>query len=214
MSEQTEHEGAIIDQTREMITVEQLITDLRALGLKPGMTVLAHSSLSRLGWVCGSAQAVIEALEEVLTPAGTLVMPAHSSELSDPAEWRHPPVPQAWWEPIRATMPAFQPDLTPTRQMGRIAETFRKQNGVLRSAHPQVSFAAWGAQAKFVTDGHRLEHPLGEDSPLARIYALDGRILLLGVGHGNNTSLHLAGRASAGQWPARVGLVRGHRIER
>jgi aminoglycoside 3-N-acetyltransferase len=43
-----------------------------------------------------------------------------------------------------------------------------------------------------VIDRHSLERPLGEGSPLARLYELDGQILLLGVGHINNTTLHLA----------------------
>jgi len=76
--------------------------------------------------------------------------------------------------------------------MGRIPETFRKQAGVVRSNHPQTSFAAWGKHAHFVTEIHALESALGEKSPLARIYALDGAVLLLGVGHNRNTSLHLA----------------------
>ena len=117
-------------------------------------------------------------------------MPAHSGHLSDPTEWVNPPVPQKWWRLIRDTMPAFDPDLTPTWHMGAIADAFRGH--ALRSNHPQVSFAARGPNAEYITRDHRLDFSLGEGSPLSRIYELDGRILFLGVDHSANTSLHLA----------------------
>lgn len=76
--------------------------------------------------------------------------------------------------------------------MGVIPDTFRKQRGVMRSSHPQVSFAAWGANAGDIVTGHDLDNGLGEHSPLARIYDRHGWVLLLGVGHERNTSLHLS----------------------
>lgn len=169
-----------------------LAADLRALGVRPGMTLIVHSSLKSLGWVVGGSVAVILALEDALGAAGTLVMPTFSVELSEPSSWRHPPVPESWWELIRRETPAFDPDLTPAQRMGALPETFRRQAGTLRSHHPEVSLAARGARAREVTDGHGLDFPLGEASPLARIYELDGRVLLLGVGHDSNSSLHLA----------------------
>lgn len=174
------------------ITQESLKEDLKALGIKPGVVLLVHSSLSSIGWISGGAVAVILALEEVLGSEGTLVMPAHSGDLSDPVEWSNPPVPEDWKEAIRQTMPVFDPGMTPTRGVGKIPETFRNQAGVIRSSHPQVSFAAWGKMAAEITKDHSLDFGLGDHSPLAKVYQEEGWILLIGVGHENNTSLHLA----------------------
>ena len=185
-------EGQVVRKTQTLATVESLQTDFEALGVKEGMILLVHSSLSAMGWVCGGAVAVIIALQEVLGKTGTLVMPTHSTDLSDPSQWKNPPVPESWWQTIRETMPAYDPDLTPTRSMGKIAETFRKQKAVLRSAHPQSSFCAHGPQASNIVNNHTLAYGMGENSPLARIYDLHGSVLLLGVDHSSNTSIHLA----------------------
>ena len=185
-------EGQVVDNTKTLATVESLQADFEAFGVKKGMVLLVHSSLSAMGWVCGGAVAVVIALQKVLGETGTLVMPTHSTDLSDPSQWQNPPVPESWWQTIRETMPAYDPDLTPTRSMGKIAETFRKQNGVLRSVHPQSSFCAKGPQASYVIDNHSIAFGMGENSPLARIYDLEGFVLLLGVEHSSNTSIHLA----------------------
>lgn len=185
-------EWLAIESVSHPQTVETLVSDFRSLGLSKGMTVIVHSSMSKIGWVCGGPVAVIHALMEVLTEEGTLIMPAHTGGFCDPSLWGNPPVPESWWQTIRDTMPAFDPKYTPTRSMGAIAEIFRSFPGVLRSNHPVLSFCAWGKHKEYITENHSLEFALGETSPLARIYDLDGQILLLGVGHGNNTSLHLS----------------------
>lgn len=189
------HEDAVvrvIARTEAPCTRASLAAAMRTLGVEEGMTLLVHSSLSALGWVCGGPVALVQALMDTLTPAGTLVMPAHSTDLSDPAEWRHPAVPADWVPVIRATMPTYEPHITPTYLMGRTVETFRTWPGVARSAHPHHSFAAWGRHAARVIEGHTLDDSLGETSPLARLYDLDASVLLLGVGYDNNTSFHLA----------------------
>ena len=177
---------------REPVTRSRLAAELSALGLARGAIVIVHTSLSKIGWVPGGAQAVIEALLDVLGETGTLVMPAHSAQLTDPSRWRAPPVPEAWWDTIRKELPAYDAARTPTRAMGVVAETFRTYPGVRRSAHPHVSFAALGPAAQTLVGEHPLGSMFGERSPLARLYDLDAEVLLAGVSHANNTAIHLA----------------------
>ncbi len=174
------------------VTRARLVKDLRGLGVRPGMTLLVHSSMKKIGHVCGGAVTVIEALLEVLGPDGTLMMPTHTGENSDPARWRHPPVPPEIHEEIRRSMPAFDPARTPSSRMGAIPELFRTWPGVSRSGHPVGSFAALGPRAEELLAPHGLSDMFGEGSPVARLYDLGGWVLLLGVGHDRNTSLHLS----------------------
>jgi len=188
-------EREAIERSDEPVTVDRLRSDLRTLALEPGDTVLVHCSLSALGWVSGGAPAVVDSLQEVLTEAGTLAMPTHSTQLSDPARWENPPVPDFWIERIRETAPPFRAPVTPTRTMGAVAECFRGYPEVVRSDHPTHSVAVWGSESERVVSEHPLDRPHGEDSPLATLSDLDSKVLRLGVTA--NTSLHLAENRAA-----------------
>lgn len=174
------------------LTCASLAAELRTCGLAEGQTVLVHMAMSQLGWIAGGAQTVVDALLEVLGTTGTLMMPTHTTSNTDPAEWQHPPVPEHWWQIIREQTTPYDPARTPTRLMGAVAELFRTYPNVIRSSHPVTSFAAHGVNAELLIHDHHLEHDTGEQSPLGRLYDLDGHVLLLGVEHWNNTSLHLA----------------------
>lgn len=150
---------------------------------------------------------MVEALEEALRPEGTLAGPTHSGDWSYPAGWVNLPVPESWWPLIQEGMPAYDPFLTPTRGMGSIPDCLLRQPGTRRSSHPQTSFAARDPRAVEVVGSHQLSDPLGEGAPLARIYDLGGWVLLLGVGHDSNTSLHLAEYRA--DWPSKRRLSRG-----
>lgn len=184
-------EAAAIARSTAPITTAMIVEALKSAGVRQGSVIIVHSSLSRVGWVAGGAQTVVEALRLAVGERGTIVMPAHTG-LSDPATWVNPPVPEAWCTVIRDAAPAFDSALTPMRAMGHVVECFRRMPGVRHSGHPVVAFVALGPHAEEVASRHPLACALDDTSPLGRLYDLNARIVLFGVGHGNNTSLHLA----------------------
>ena len=158
------------------IVTEYLIREgLTRLGLSAGSTALVHSSLSNFGHVEGGADAVIDALLGVIGPAGTILVPTLTGNENLSPE--NPPV--------------FDPVNTPC-WTGRIPETFRKRPDAIRSVHPTHSVAAIGADAMELTRDHILSiTPCDEFSPYGKLARReDGYILLIGVDHDVNTTMH------------------------
>lgn len=149
--------------------VAELVDELRALGVVRGGVLLVHTSFRAVGPVEGGPLGLIAAMRGALGPQGTLVMPTMTDGES-----------------------VFDPRTTPSLHMGVVAETFWRQPGVLRSGHPGGSFAAEGPHAEAICAPQPLSPPHGPDSPVGRVHDLDGQVLLLGVGHSESTTLHLA----------------------
>lgn len=177
---------------RKIVIKDDIVKALKDAGVRPGQTIMVHTSLSSLGFVCGGAQTVIEALMECVSESGTIMMPAQSWKNLDPETGVHWEEPKEWWQTIREHWPAYNKEITPTNTMGAVAEMFRKWPGALRSDHPARSVSAWGRHAEYLTENHDLSNIFGEGSPVGKLYELDGYVLLIGVGYDKNTSLHLA----------------------
>jgi aminoglycoside 3-N-acetyltransferase len=96
--------------------------------------------------------------------------------------------------------PAFDPRLARAeREHGRVPEAIRTWPGARHSRHPVCAFAALGPAAAWLVAGQSLDEGYGEDSPLARLVAAGGAVLLLGDLFDSVTLLHYAEyRASAG----------------
>jgi len=154
---------------RTALTRRTLRAGLRRLGVRRGMDLMVHSSLSSLGPVMGGADAVIDALRDVIGPTGTLMMPSFNHERAE----------------------VFDINTTPTNN-GEIPDTFWRRPGVVRSVHATHSLAACGPRARRWTEGHLDTLWMGPESPLGRLIHDGGYILLLGVGHNSNTSYHVA----------------------
>lgn len=160
------------------ITQQTLARDLRMLGVATGSTLVMHSSLSAIGWVEGGTTAVIGALLDTLGEHGTLAMPAATPLCSDPIGSAEDP-------------PVFDAHTTPTT-LGAIPEAFRTWPGTLRSSHPLESVCARGPLATQITAQHPLAFSEGPGSPFGKLYEMDCRVLLLGVGFNRCTALHTA----------------------
>ena len=177
---------------RKIVLKQDILNALSKVGACNGQTIMVHTSLSSLGFVCGGAQVIIEALLETVGTEGTIMMPTQSWKNLDPATGVHWEEPENWWQLIRENWPAYNKDITPTNTMGTVAEMFRKWPGTLRSDHPARSVAAWGKHAEYLTSAHDLSNIFGDGSPIGKLYEQDGLVLLIGVGYDKNTSLHLA----------------------
>ncbi len=165
--------------------------DLASIGVKRGMTLLVHSSLSSIGWVVGGPPTMVRSLLNVVGSNGTLAMPAATPYCTDPSTWPGPTVPGEWLEEVRDNLPVFDPQTTPT-SMGAIPETFRTWPGTLRSNHPSDSVCARGVNAPAIVREHPLAFSEGIGGPWEKLHDLGTWILLIGVGFNRCTALHFA----------------------
>lgn len=155
---------------RSEISQAELVRQLQALGVQRGGVLLVHTSFRAVRPVEGGPLGLIEALRDVLGRDGTLVMPSWTGDDNEPFE--------------RATTPA-------SSDLGIVADTFWRQPGVVRSDHCFAA-AAVGPHAAAITADPLPLPPHIPASPAGRVHDLDGEVLLLGVDHDANTTVHLA----------------------
>ncbi|MEU4604307.1 AAC(3) family N-acetyltransferase [Kribbella sp. NPDC023972] len=178
-----------------VVTEAEIAEGLGSLGLDSTSSVLVHASLRSFGRVEGGPEAVCRAL---LGTCGTVMMVSGTWEQTgvpappglvrpqntyyNAASWA------AFDEELENAVP-FTPDLPVDPWLGRIAEVMRLGFAHERSTHPLFSFLAVGTHARQLIEAQRLEWPLG---PIDALAELGGHVLLLGVGHTSNTTIHLA----------------------
>jgi len=150
----------------------QLIRDFTALGIAAGDILLVHSSLNAVGRFPDRARLIVEALQAVLGPAGTLLMPALS------------------YAGVTPETPFFSVVRTPSC-VGGLTEYFRLRPDTRRSVHPTHSVCAVGPETEQLLGDHHLDStPCGEHSPFRKLREADGKVLFLGCGLRVNTTMH------------------------
>lgn len=149
------------------IPQHELVKGLENLGVVQGDLICVHTKFSALGYVEGGPATFIEALEKVVGPTGTIMMPTFSMRGSMLS--------------YLDSQEAFHVLTTPSK-VGVVTETFRNWPGVKRSLHPTNSVVAKGPFADDLLRGHEQSiTPFGTDTPFGRIAPFGGKILMVGT---------------------------------
>jgi aminoglycoside 3-N-acetyltransferase len=164
-------------QSGQGLTKEELKESLLNAGILPGDHLMVHASLSKMGFIEGGADTVVEVLKECVGKEGLILMPTS-------------PIARLQLDYV-FTNPLFDVLLCPSA-MGKISEVFRTSDGVIRSYHPTEPVAAWGAQAyDYIKDHTAKNTPYHWDSPYSKLIQHGGKILYIGVTLDNaGTHLH------------------------
>jgi aminoglycoside 3-N-acetyltransferase len=180
-----------------MLSFHTLVTSFRKLGLGQS-PVIAHASLSAFGQVQGGAETVVGA---ILTVFSSVIMPSFTYKTMVIPEVGPPDngITYGSGNDINGMAEFYRPDMLSDGLMGIISETLRLHQNAKRSIHPIYSFS--GVNADSVLKAQTLENPFG---PIQVLTDSGGWVLLLGVDHVANTSIHyaeqLVGRKQFVRW--------------
>lgn len=172
------------------VTYSQLLNDFRALGVQAGDTIMLHASVKAMGWVVGGPDMVLRALQEVLTPDGTLMMFIGWED--DPYEVQFEGDEEAL-QVYLDNLPAFDPATARADRtnLSILTEYLRTTPGAVRSSEP-YGFAAVGKHADYIVSEHPHNYRNGPGSPLEKLYQLGGKVLNIGAPLNTVTLLHYA----------------------
>ena len=176
------------------VTKRQLVTEIRKLGLSEGQTVMLHASVKSIGHIAGGPQTILEAILEILTSSGTLMMLVawedtpyniFNASFQDDID--------KWPEKNRQKCPTFDPEHSRAdiKKMGILTEYLRTYPGSLRSPHP-LGYTAVGKLAQHVLKDQQWQYREGPGSPLEKLCDVGGKVLLLGAPTETVTLIHFA----------------------
>ncbi|MFM7386964.1 MAG: AAC(3) family N-acetyltransferase [Bacteroidota bacterium] len=164
-------------QLGQGLSREQLIQDFNRAGIHSGNQLMVHASLSKMGYIEGGAETVVDVLKEIVGMEGMILMPTS-------------PIARLQLDYVSEN-PVFDVLRTPSA-MGKISEVFRTSDGVVRSYHPTEPVAAWGAKAyEYINEHTEKNTPYHWNSPYGKLIQHGGKIVYIGVTLDNaGTHLH------------------------
>ncbi len=175
-------------KTNRLMT-NQLTTALAKLGLKKNL-VIAHASLKAFGHIEGGAESMLNA---ILDSVRGVIMPTFTYKTMLNPEVGPPRngITYGSETDLNKQAEPFHRDMPADKLMGTLPETLRKHPKAKRSAHPIQSFA--GINADAIINSQTIFDPF---APIRALAESDGWVLLLGVDHTVNTSIHYAEKIS------------------
>ena len=170
------------------ISIKQIRNGLLQLGIGAGQVIMLHASLRAIGRVEGGPGGLLQAILDVLTNEGTLMMLVGAKG----AVYDIGGMSEAAKRAATTGRTVFDRDRTPANpDWGVLGETLRTFEGAHRSRHPDYSFAAVGRMAKKLTADHGYDFCHGPSSPLGKLCKNGGKVLLLGAPFQSVTLVHL-----------------------
>lgn len=168
------------------VTIRDFVNGFRKLAIDRSLPVLVHTSLSAFGRVHGGPEVVVGAL---LANFSGVMMPTFTYKCmlvpeDGPAENG---IVYGSSSDINKMAEFYRPGLPADPLMGVVAETLRLHPNARRSSHPLLSFA--GVNLDKLLAMQTITSPL---DPIQGLVDAGGWVLLLGVDHTVNTSIHLA----------------------
>ncbi len=175
-------------------TCPELVRQLTELGLGDGDAVMTHAALRSVGPMPERGATLVAAILEAIGPKGTLLAytdwDTRYEQLFD-TSGRIPAALADAVTPFDAVTSRATPD------NGALPEIVRTWPGALRSGNAGASVAAVGARAEWFTADHPIDYGYGEGSPLAKLVAAGGKVLMVGAPLDRMTLQHHAEHLAA-----------------
>jgi len=156
----------------EMVNQADIEAGLQGIGVLPGDALEVHTALSRFGHVEGGAGTVVDALMAVVGPEGAIVMSVY------PISKGRPLTDSDRAKGIKYKAELLPDDSNEPTNVGAVVDEFRGRPGVVLGKGVHRT-GAWGKDARMHAQGYEY------------LLSIGGKVLLLGVGIGNCSSMHI-----------------------
>ena len=155
-----------------MFSYNNILDDIKNLGIKKDDKIMIHSSLKKVGQVDGGGDTLLDAFCDYLGEQGMVVIPCHT------------------WGNIHEYNNTFDIDMP--SNLGVLPNLFRVRKGVYRSMHPTHSVCAFGLGAsEFVKGEIGNDCYCGNNGCMEKLLQTGGKVLLMGVSLTSCTFFHL-----------------------